>query len=158
LVILVWKQKIKAYETPSFNDLGYVHAVRGGMMESAHAQSGCNNNCDAPQYCITNRNVDCNIDVKFEVVCPSGFQETFNLQLNATTCQLSPTQKCVDFPSCDCSVQNVTVEGQNVTVGHISNCVNCGGGGAGFNVALPADNVGMCIDYLKPQCGSFECP
>ena len=86
--------------------------LMGGMVFNVEAQpSGCNNQCDTPSYCVTNKNIDCYINIDYNVVCNGGSFNTGQFTLKPSSCTLPPEQECIDFPSCnDCHV-DLVVEG-----------------------------------------------
>ena len=131
----------------------------GGLVLEAQAQSqsACNMQCDAPHYCITNREVDCgDIDITVKVQCPSGFDTTLTKSIPPTSCGGPPTQRCVPFPSCDCEITEAYIYGDDLDIGR-DNCVQCGGTGFKFNIYV-TQKEGICIDYGGTSCGSITCP
>lgn len=79
---------------------------------TASAQDGCDQSECTNEYCVKNLNVDCEIDVEWEVSCSGGYYENGGFTLNPSHCTLPSTQRCFNLPSCDQCEVTIRVGGE----------------------------------------------
>ena len=123
--------------------------LMGGMVFNVEAQpSGCKNQCDTPYYCVTNKNIDCYINIEYNVVCNGDNIETGQFTLGPSSCTLSPKQECIDFPSCTNCHVDLQVEGRNFTQAK----------GPEVDCIEPNSCVDFIVDYhpTKGTCLSYN--
>ncbi len=122
-----------------------------GGVSNLQAQSGCNGQCDAPVYCVTNKEIDCSsIKGTIKVYCNGNLEDSCNFDLGPSTCSAAPTQKCCDFPDCqDCEVV-LEIEGTTFNPGDNPKCISHSGTCPDFFVGYDEIN-GTCLKY-NPGC------